>query len=163
MFRAPSNASHDAAIRLRRVRGAGVPPAKRPAGGSLLRLLHGLALAIVAMVAIGVASPGRSGGTFSAEAAASDGPNGSRWAVASEQVQRSHRWRDGAPRAVADFKAIEFDDDDADTLCDLLDDPTVAVKDPCFSRGSGRARRAHAQIDPSRFAAGTGLPRGPPV
>lgn len=79
------------------------------------------------------------------------------------QAGSSHHWHDRVPHgAEADLEA-EADDDD-DDLRDGSDLVALSFRPVPAPRERARTfwRREH-QVDPTRFAAGTGLPRGPPV
>ena len=77
----------------------------------------------------------------------------------------SSRFRDPLPR-IADLKAVETDTDDDDDK-----DPRWAAADDRGPGGRCLALPSHGEHgvdgelphDPSRFAAGRGLPRGPPA
>jgi hypothetical protein len=130
----------------------------------MLRLLHLLALAIATVVCAGITSPGRGIANLAApiEVAAADSANAARCALAAEPSPQ--QWRDRAPRPLAeDLQAVESDSDDGDTRCELADDAAVAFRRISFPREPGRALRGEPEIDASRFAIDTGLPRGPPT
>lgn len=132
-----------------------------PRVGPMRRLLHILALAVVTLVCAGITSPARSIANPAApiDVAASDGSNAARAGLAR---QPAHLWH-GA-RRVFDVKVAEaeIEDDDRHPLSDTSEDPAVPVRGS-FPRNTGRASRSAPQSDTSRFAIGTGLPRGPPA
>ena len=129
-----------------------------------LRFLLRLAVAIGAVIACaGIATPQRGSArlvatTFHVVAAASSSAD--RGVPPSGAL---HRWHEGAAYSECDLEAIESDDDKHDPLRDVLAvagqpfrcGPTLCEPD----RDPGGA----LSVDTSRFAAGTGLPRGPPA
>lgn len=130
----------------------------------MLRLLHLLALAIMAVFCAGMATPARTIVTAAPLlVAAPDTANAVRWASA---PSLSPQWGN-AGRPLVNLKAVATendrdDDDDDDAQSDVADD-AAACRGVCFPRDPGRASRGAAQIDRLRLAIGTGLPRGPPV
>lgn len=71
---------------------------------------------------------------------------------------------DGASRAVVELKTFESDtDDDDDPMCGFVDGVALDLRCAPPPSESSRDRHAGESMDPSRFAAGRGLPRGPPV
>jgi hypothetical protein len=126
------------------------------------RLFYRLLLAIVAVfLCSGAASPAAAATTVVAatiEVAASDGA-----ANIDSTPEPAHHWRDGGSRPV-EPKACEIDlDDDDDPLCDVLHDLAPTFQCLPSPREPTRFTRGELSIDTSRFAAGLGLPRGPPV
>jgi hypothetical protein len=133
---------------------------------AMLLVLRRLALAVAALVVCaGVAAPSRAAAGFVAPAAVK--------LVACEsagrEVMRASRLhpQDDAARRAIDLNAVELDDDDDDTDGD---DPLCAVSEGALPfpsvplpRNPGRAVRSELPTDTSRFAAGPGLPRGPPA
>ena len=76
----------------------------------------------------------------------------------------SRYWR--APRSLAALvlDAVELDDELDDEPLAAVDDETTAARARCEPHpAASRPPRAERARDTSRFAAGTGLPRGPPV
>jgi hypothetical protein len=157
------------------------PPVSVPSGigskGRLpetLRLIHRLALTIATVVICALfASPGAArataidvaGASASLLAAAADVPMSGR-ANAEQASKSSHHWHDRSSRPSADFKAVEVDgddDDDEDPQCELIGGASVAFRCLPAPRRPDGALRGELQLDTSRFAAGTGLPRGPPA
>lgn len=126
-----------------------------------LRLLQCLAAAFITLVCAGVASPAQGIGRLAASLDAAgftraDGANTARRAP-----ERSHSLRDGGTRRVCEV--IESDASDDDALSDAADGTAIVFDGAAFSREPGRAPRCQVRIDTSRFAVGTGLPRGPPT
>jgi hypothetical protein len=125
----------------------------------LLRLLHVLALAIVAVVCAGIASPapGIACQAARSEVAARDSAS----AVRALAPQPSRPWRY--------LDAVEADlddddiDDDRDRQSDVADDPATTFRGVGLPSKLDRALRGDAPIDTSRFAIGSCRPRGPPV
>jgi hypothetical protein len=131
-----------------------------------LRLLRRVVLAIVTVIVCAViASPaGRSAsllaGAFDVAAEADSG-NAVRGVLASEPLQY---WQDDHGTRGTDLKAVEFDgDDEDDPLCHVPDNAALSFRCVPAPPKPAHALRAELQIDTSRFAAGPGLPRGPPV
>lgn len=128
---------------------------------SMIRLFYRLALAIVTvLVCAGIARP--SGGTpgFLVAAIAVSAPDSA--GVEQPEGPADH-WQEGESQSDVDLKAVESDIDDDDSLWHLPDDAAPAFRWIAVPRQPGRARRAELSLDPSRFAAGTCLPRGPPT
>lgn len=78
----------------------------------------------------------------------------------------SHHWLAGTVRPVVGLEAVKEDLedlDDGDSLFDAVDGASVVVESVPFPREPGRALRCQPRVDTSRFAVGTGLPRGPPT
>lgn len=129
----------------------------------MLRWLRLVALAIVTVVSLGLLGPGRGLVSLSRPlaVAALECSSSAAGALASES---SHHWRQGEPRAAIENDAVEadLDDDDGDTRSHVSGDAAMALRASGSPRESGRALRTDAEIDTSRFASGTGLPRGPP-
>lgn len=63
-----------------------------------------------------------------------------------------------------DMRPVESDDDDDDDdpFCDVADGAALAFRWVPTPRRPEQAPRTEVSGDTSRFAAGTGLPRGPP-
>jgi hypothetical protein len=129
---------------------------------AMLRLLQWLAIAIATLVCADIARPGHGIASLgpAIEVAASDVANAVQRASA---PQRSHYWRDGAARPVLALEVLDSDIDGGDALYDVADGAATGFKGVSFPRESGRALRCQPRIDTSRFAIGTGLPRGPPA
>jgi len=131
--------------------------------GIVVRLLQRLVLAIVTIVLCAsvtsvvrrVAIAGR------IDAATAEAHYVAR--CAAPVPDQSQEWQ-GADERVADLKAVEseLDEEDRD-VSDVTDDTTPAMSRLLVPRKTHRVSRGEAEIDTSRFAAGTGLPRGPPV
>lgn len=126
----------------------------------MLRLFRRLAVAIATLlVCAGIAGPPR--GLLAATidvVAAPDSAN-------AEHRDASHHWHDGSSRPVEDLEAVEADvddNDDDDWRWDARDEVSVAFRWLPPEHQPDRSWRGELQIDASRFAAGTGLPRGPP-
>lgn len=129
---------------------------------ALLKLLHLLAFAILTVVCAGLASDGRDIASLATrtEVTALRGGDTAAWALANQPV---HQWQDGAASVVRDaLEAEDLDDDDGDARFHDRVDEGRAFTRVGSARGAGRALR-EALSDPSRFAMGRGLPRGPPV
>jgi hypothetical protein len=134
---------------------AGGPKDRAPEGfGRLLRV----ALAIVTVILCAcIASPRQRAASFLV--AAIDAP-----AQGQRASERSHHWKYGDSRRVAELAAVEVDlEDDDDPLCDVADEAAPAYRCVPAPHRSDRVARADLPRDTSRFAAGTGLPRGPPT
>jgi hypothetical protein len=133
----------------------------------LLRLLHLRALAIVTVVCGGCRSPARGTASLAASVAvaAHDGASAVRWAAAPQASRQWHQRRDEDLRPDADLGAVEadLDEDDRETLTGVADEPASPVSSVWPPRKPRRGLRVEPQNDTSRFAAGTGLPRGPPT
>lgn len=162
MVGAPSSNASPAGLSARRAnkRGAGTPANRVRA---MVRMFHLLAFAILTIVCAGVMSSGRSIATLvaSIDVVVSDGANAARWGSAQASPRE---WCDCAAHPVDDLQAMESDIDDGDdSLCAAADEAAVAASRLAFPRTPGRSLRSEAQIDTSRFAIGTGLPRGPPA
>lgn len=165
-------ASHDG--RSTEAGGAGATPpgtvelgfdVPRPKGHvpAVLRLLRLLTLALVTIVVAGIASPPRDTASLagSIAVAAHDSANAVQRALA---PQPAHHRRPPVTQPVAGLEAEEADlDDDRDALYEVADDRAATFKGVWLARKPGRGLRVDPQIDTSRFAAGTGLPRGPPT
>jgi hypothetical protein len=128
----------------------------------MLRVLHRLALAIVTLACAGAASPGLSLTALTAappiEIAMADSAVLARPMSAPKPVRQ---WEDAAEAPAVDLKAVECDDGDA--LCDLPEDAILAFAAVPFPREGAPTPRSEQEVDTSRFAMSTGLPRGPPV
>lgn len=130
---------------------------------SLLRV----AIAVVTLVvSAGIASHGQgSAGVLAAafDVVAAGSAIASSDVLPSEPVQQWHDGGDPCP-AVADLDAVELgDDDDDDSLRDVFDVAAPLSRSVPAPREPERVLRDERRIEPSRFAAGPGLPRGPPV
>ncbi|MDF2691696.1 MAG: hypothetical protein K0S65_79 [Labilithrix sp.] len=137
----------------------------KPAVSELLRLIHRLALAIVTIVVCAViASPGRGSVSLLAGAldvTAADCANAGRGVLTSEPLQYCQG--DHGERGT-DLKAVEFDgDDEDDPLWHVAENAALSFRRVPAPPKPNQVLRGELQIDTSRFAAGTGLPRGPPV
>ena len=138
----------------------------------MLPLLLRLVIAVATVIAsAGVASFERGSTslvvtTFHVVTAASAGsvsipsPWGSEPDAASSEP--SHRWHEST-EPVADLEAIEADDDEDDPLRDVLGIAALPLECVPIRREVDRDPGNELPSDTSRFAAGTGLPRGPPV
>lgn len=131
--------------------------------GIVLRLLQRLVLAIVTIVlCASVTSVVRRVAVAGAiDAAVADAHVAAR--CAAPAPDQSQEWQDADDR-VADLKAVEseFDEEDRD-VSDVADEAPQALSRIVASPETDRVSRGEAQFDTSRFAVGTGLPRGPPV
>jgi hypothetical protein len=131
-----------------------------------LRFLLRLALAVVTVVIFAVtASHGRASVSVVVSAVHVAAAERADAASGALPDQPSHRWQDRVPRRpLSDLKAVELEDDDDDPLrgvSDVAAQSFCCVPDP---RNPGHAfPRGELQVDTSRFAACTGLPRGPPA
>ncbi|HVH41658.1 MAG TPA: hypothetical protein VM925_04925 [Labilithrix sp.] len=131
----------------------------------MLRLLCRVALAtVIVIVCAIIARPGGGSASLLAVAVAA-APSVS---ANAEHAPEARHWRDGHSRTVVDLKAVEADvddddDDDDDPLCHVRDHLVAAFRYVPAPRQTDRALRGELQIDTSRFAAGTCLPRGPPT
>ena len=140
----------------------------------LLRQLTFLAIAMVTVVCAGlVGRGGLSGGASPVEIVAVAGASDARWAPA---PQGSSQWRRGIdlPDFENDALEADLDDDDRDDRDDddfgendarstLAHEQAVALRHAAFPRKPARALSSEHRLDPSRFVAGTRLPRGPPT
>lgn len=71
---------------------------------------------------------------------------------------------DDDSRAVVELKALESDtDDDDDPMCGFVDVVALDLRCAPPASESDHTRHGEESRDPSRFAAGMGLPRGPPA
>ena len=129
----------------------------------VLRLLHLLTLAILTIVGAGIASPARGTTTLAGPVAVAPGDSvhAAKRALA---PQPSHQRRHHVTHPAADLDALEADlDDDRDVLPDAAADRTATFTGVWLPRRPSRGLRVDPQTDTSRFASGTGLPRGPPT
>lgn len=134
----------------------------------MLRSLMRLALAIAAvLVGAGVAGPSRLVGSTEAivarvvEATARASADGELTVQAAASVDH----RSSAPDedvGAADTD-LDDDDDDDDSLSAVSHLSALASRAAPTPGGRAHAIRGESDHDTSRFAAGTGLPRGPPV
>jgi hypothetical protein len=129
----------------------------------VVRRLQWLALAIVAIVCAGLAGPAPHIAKLapSIEVTARDEsasvvrrPSAPRW---------SHYWQAGAVRPVVDLEALASDIDDGDVLYGVADGVSAGFESVSFPREPAGTLRCQPRVDTSRFALGTGLPRGPPT
>ncbi len=131
----------------------------------LLRFVH-LALAIATViVCAGIALPGRASASFVAATfvTASETESAARGLPASEPLRHWQACEDGP---AVDFKAVESDCEDdgqQDRHCDVPESLALSFGYVPGPSGPDAAWRGELGIDPSRFAAGSGLPRGPPA
>ncbi len=82
-----------------------------------------------------------------------------------ERTETSRQWRAGAAQHEVDFDVVECDDDerDDDRTSRAQAAPSFALIRREAAHEASRSWHAELGADTSRFAAGTGLPRGPPV
>lgn len=135
---------------------------REPLGGKtkaprILCLLYSVLLVFIATILGGQGftgiGPVEVAATFSANATLSTPP--------SEPLQQ---WWDLAPEDAIDaLKAVEADIDDLSPTCDVSDGTSMAFNANLFPRVPSRAQHGEPEEDPSAFAIGAGLPRGPPV
>ena len=130
----------------------------------MLRLLLRLTIAIATVIACaGVARPERGSASLLASTVrvvAAAGASAERSGAPSESL---HRWHEGAGHPLADLEAIEADDDDDDSLRDVLGVAALSFRCVPIPFEADRDPGGEVAVDTSRFAAGTGLPRGPPA
>jgi hypothetical protein len=123
-----------------------------------LALLQGLVLSVVALfVATGIGLTARGDASLSL---AIDAVVASETACVERVVQPAV---DPPMRSGFQWDAVECDDDDDDPLCHTPQTGTLAFREVFPPHGRARLVRAEPLADPSRFAVGSGLPRGPPA
>jgi hypothetical protein len=132
----------------------------------MLRLLQGLALAIVTIVlGAGIAGiAGTEGASTSLLGTAIDAAPGGD--ANADPAPEPRHWQAGASRPVVDLKAVEYendDDDDDDTLHEVLDAAALAFRGVRGSPEPHLLLRGETPIVTPCFAADMGLPRGPPA
>ncbi len=146
-------------------------PANGVSGGvsgglCLLRYLAlALAMALVGLglTSTGLASAGRATTGLLAASIGTAAPESADTEGAATTPASSHHWGGGAARPDGDLKAVEIDIDEDDPLCEAAHGPPPAFRCVPLPGKPDRASRGELQNDTSRFAAGTGLPRGPPT
>jgi hypothetical protein len=129
----------------------------------LLRLLRRLAFAIVTVAVCAlIACPGQGSASLAAAVDVAEGASASavRGVLASEPLQY---WQDDHGTRRADLKAVESDGDEDDPLCHVPVNAALSFRCQPVPPKPACALRCELQVDTSRFAAGPGLPRGPPV
>ncbi len=134
-----------------------------------LRFLLRVAMAIATLVVFGGIAGRTAGASLVAAAYQVAACESVESGTSSSQAsQASHHWKDRTPRRPApDLKAVELDDDSDDDDDSARDGTELAALsfrcalDRCAPRRA--LRRGELQVDTSRFAAGIGLPRGPPA
>lgn len=129
------------------------------AGRHALRRL--VATIVAFLVCAGIASAGFvSAGLLAAtfEAAPSAGATVDRGDVSDP----SQHWDEGVAQPVVELKAVEADGDEKDPACEGPE-PGPSFRCVLVPRSPARPVLGEVVRDPSCFAAGTGLPRGPPV
>jgi hypothetical protein len=150
--------------RMRIARAARTARTARTKGGRVsetLRLLQRLAIALVTMVVCaGVPSLARTSASLLVRTVELTAPDSADERGASAP-KPAHHLRDGTSRP--ELQALEPDLDDEDPPCDVLDEPALAFERVPAAPESDCAWRGELPSDTSRFAAGTGLPRGPPA
>lgn len=130
----------------------------RPA---LLRLLQRLVLAVVAIV---VCASITSVVRRAAVAGRVDTAVRAQHRRAASAPESTQEWRADDVRGFVDLQALEEDDlDEEDAPFAFADDPADHADRTPLPRRPAWSGRGEASNDTSRFAAGTGLPRGPPV
>lgn len=72
-------------------------------------------------------------------------------------------WAEDSDGPGLDVGDVELDDDEGDARHDFAGAPCVAVRGLPDLAGGRRPARGEPRFDTSRFAMGTGLPRGPPA
>lgn len=143
--------------------------APSPRSKVVLRRLHRLILALVAIVVCGAVANfarERSGVVAASEVVAE--ATVVRAATGVEPWTSIHEpsraWRAGvASRAVVDLGKLESDLDEKDPFWGMVEDTTLSLRRVSTPREVDWAPRGELPADPSRFAAGTHLARGPPV
>lgn len=140
-----------------------IPMRMRATGVSeALRLVQRLALALLTiLVCASSPRPIRASLQIVAAAVELASPDG----AAADDVapESSHRLLDDRGRPDVDLDALEADlDDDDDRVGHDANPVSLTFRAAPPPRQPGRARRGDGESDTSRFAAGTGLPRGPP-
>ena len=124
------------------------------------RLLQWLAVVLVTLVCAGFASPGQRITALGASLEVSP-PEAATTTQRPPRRQMSHHWLAGTVRL--NLETVKEDLDDGDALFDAVDGAAVGFESVSFPREAGRALRCQPRVDTSRFAVGTGLPRGPPT
>ena len=136
----------------------------RKSGPAMLRFLLRLTIAIATVLACaGIARPERGSASLLAttvHVVAAAGSSAERCVAPSGSL---HRWHEGAGHPLADLEAIELDDDEDDSLRDVLGVAALSFGCVPIPREANRDPVGELPVDTSRFAAGTGLPRGPPA
>lgn len=85
-------------------------------------------------------------------------------AVEGASTESSWQTPDDESGEAPDLRVVESDDDDDDDdpFCDIADGSALAFRVVPSPPRPERARHRGISVDTSRYAAGTGLPRGPP-
>jgi hypothetical protein len=141
-------------------RRGGVAGSKNDMAG-MLRFWHRLAVAIVAVITcVGITGFGRASACLLVPSIDLAAPGGVELEQAGSRHEPSRSLRD-RPRTVV--KAVASDLEEEDSQWAMPDDPVSAFQYVPLPRGGDRTFRRELEVDPSRFAAEQGLPRGPPV
>lgn len=138
---------------------------RRRGGGVLRSLLRCLALiGLTLVVAAYFASPARGASPLVVlfEAVTADARADASIAAGSSGAQHWDALDDAVQ--IVEMKVVESDgDDDKDPRCDVAAEEALAFRTVPVPSKPERVLRGGPPSDPSCFAAGTGLPRGPPV
>ena len=137
---------------------------RRPGGGVLRSLLRCFALiGLTLVVAAYFASPARGASPLVVLFEAVTADARSEASVAASSGAQHWDALDDAVQIV-EMKVVESDgDDDKDPRCDVAAEAALAFRTVPVPSKPERVLRGGLPSDPSCFADGTGLPRGPPV